>query len=60
MQFTDRELQIIAAALNYMGANVDDLNEAMGFNDEDEDEPTEGKAFQESEVFDLYSKFRKQ
>jgi hypothetical protein len=56
MQLTDREREIVIAALNYMGSNVDDLNEALGL--DHEDEPTE--PFSEEEVFELYGKLFRQ
>ncbi len=52
MQLTEREKEIVIAALSYMGNNVDDLNEVLGLNDNED-----GKPFQENEVFGLYCKF---
>lgn len=53
MNLTDREKKIIAFALNYMGSNLDDINEMLG--EDDEEHKSE---FNEQEVFDLYGKFK--
>lgn len=46
LNLTEREKEIIAAALSYAGSNVSDVNEAY-----------EGdKEFNEEEIFELYSK----
>ncbi len=52
----ERERLIVVAALSFMASNIDDMNEAMGFHDEDN--PSEGKAFEESEVFELSGKLK--
>lgn len=52
----ERERLIVVAALSFMASNIDDMNEAMGFHDEDN--PREGKAFEESEVFELSGKLK--
>lgn len=52
--FTDREIEIVRVALSFAGANIDDINESLGFCDKDDDR------LKEEEVFSLFGKFNKE
>lgn len=55
MELTERQKELLRAALTYAFSNIDDLNDAAAFDDDNEDVHWDG--FSEEEVEALAKKF---